>query len=135
MDEDGVRDDRCRRHAVRSLNYRVHLVGRQGFECRILGRPGKRMRVLPHIERTINTVSAPVVADRLSDGEDMGFAKGPAKRRAAVPAGAEGDALFGVVGIGAARVIIALKTGEIDQHLLGCRLAGERRNFHLRRPF
>jgi hypothetical protein len=41
-----------------------------------------------------------------------------------MPAGAKGDALFTIIEIGPALVIVAFEAGEIDQHLLGRRLSG-----------
>ena len=83
------------------------------------------MRVLAHIERAVGALDAPVVADGLGDGENMGFGERPVKRRAAMPAGAKGDPLFGVVEIRPALEIFAFEPGQIDQHLLGRRLAGQ----------
>ena len=102
-----------------------HPVGRQDFERGALGRPGDRMGVLAHIERAIGALGAPVVADGLGDGENVGFGERPAQRRAAMPAGAKADQLAGIVEIRLALVIFAFEPGRIDQHLLGGRLAGQ----------
>ena len=55
----------------------------------------------------------------------MGFGERAAQRWAAMPAGTEADSLFGIVEIGPAFVIFAFEAGQIDQHLLGRRLAGK----------
>src|SRR5208337_2743204 len=67
VDQDGARDDWGRCEAVVSLDDGLHLVGRQYFERGALGRSGNCMGVLPHVERAIGAMGAPVVADGLSD--------------------------------------------------------------------
>ena len=71
---------------------------------------------------------ATVVADRLSDRQDVGFGEGAAQRRAAVSAGAEADELVGVSYVGPALVILALEPGGVDEYLLRGGLSRERRN-------
>ena len=117
VDEDGPRDDRRRRHAVVALNDGLDAVRRQDLERRALGRPGQRVRVLAHVERAVGALAAPVVADGLGDGQDVGFGERAAQRRAAVPAGAEADQLGGVSHIGPARVILPFEPGQIHQHV------------------
>ena len=55
------------------------------------------MRVLPHIERPVDSLLSPVVADRLGNRQDMRFGECAAQRRAAVPAGAEANQLVRVI--------------------------------------
>jgi hypothetical protein len=43
-----------------------------------------------------------------------------------MPAGAKADSLRGIIEIRAAFEILLFEAGQIDQHLLRCRLAGER---------
>ena len=71
VDEDGARDDRRRRDAVVALDDRLDAVGRQHLERGALGRPGQRVRVLAHVERAVDALAAPVVADGLGDGQDV----------------------------------------------------------------
>src|SRR5919108_1381862 len=71
--EDGPRDDWRRGHTVVALDDGQHAVGGQDLERRALGRPGQRVCVLPHVERSISALGAPVVADGLGDGQDMGL--------------------------------------------------------------
>ncbi|MGE5779417.1 MAG: hypothetical protein ACM30D_08915, partial [Hyphomicrobiales bacterium] len=47
-----------------------------------------------------------------------------------MPAGTEADPLFEIVEIGPAFEIFAFEAGQIDEHLLGRRLAGQGRNGH-----
>ena len=93
VDEDGVRDDGRRRHAVVALEDRLDAFGRQHLERRPLRRAGEGVRVLAQEKRTVDRVRAAVVADRLGDRQDVRLGEGIVKRRAPVPAGAEGDAL------------------------------------------
>jgi len=83
------------------------------------------MVVLAHVERAGGALGAPVVADGLGDGENVGFGERSAKWRAAMPAGAKADQLSGIVEIGLALVIFAFEPGWIDQHFLWRRLAGQ----------
>jgi hypothetical protein len=43
-----------------------------------------------------------------------------------MPAGTEADPLFGIIELGQAFEIFAFEAGQIDQDLLGRRLAGQR---------
>ena len=61
----------------------------QHLERRALRRRGQRVCVLAHVERTVGAMAAPVVADGLSDGQDVRLGERAAKRRTPVPAGAE----------------------------------------------
>ena len=93
VDEDGVRDDRRRRHAVVALDDRLDAFGRQDLERRSLGRAGEGVRVLAQEERTVDPALAAVIADRLGDRQDVRLGERVIERRAPVAAGAEGDAL------------------------------------------
>ena len=125
VDEDCVRDDRRRRHAVSLLDDRLHPVCRQYFERRALSRPRNRMCILAHIEGALSSLSFAVVADRLRDRENVSFGKRTAQRLAAMTAGPEDDKLLGVVEIGPSLEIFPFETGDIDQHIFGRRLASE----------
>ena len=109
MDEDGPRDDRCRRHPVVGLNDGLDIVGRQHFERGALGRRGERVGVLAHAKRAVNALAAPVIADSLRDGQDVRFGKGAAQGGAPVPGRAEADQLLAVANIRLALVILTLK--------------------------
>ena len=78
VDEDRARDHWGRCESVVSLDDGLHPVRRQDFESRALGRPGNGMVSLAHIERAIGVLGAPVVADGLGDGKNMGFGERPA---------------------------------------------------------
>ena len=47
------------------------------------------MRVLAHVERAVGALSAAVIADRLGDGQNVGFRECAAQRRPPVAARAE----------------------------------------------
>ena len=128
VNQNRPRDDRRRSHAVVLLNDGFHAVGRQDLERRALRGRGNRVRILAHVERAIRAVSAPVVANGLRDGQNVRFGEGAAKRRASVSAGSEADHLVGIAQIRPALKILALKPGEVDQHLFRRGLARERRN-------
>ena len=87
--QDGVRDDRRRRHAVVAGNEGHHAVGGQHFEGRCLGGGGKRVGVAAHEQRPVDATAAAVVADRLGDRQDMRGGEGALERAATVPGGAE----------------------------------------------
>ena len=86
------------------------------------------MGVFAHEKRTVDALHAAVVADGLSDGQDVCFGEGAFERCAAVAAGSEADHLSRVVQVGAAFEILAIQLIEIDQHLFRGGLACQRRN-------
>ncbi len=130
VDQDRVRDDRRRRDAVFPLDDGLHLIRGQDLERGALGRSGHRVGVLAHVQRPVDAAAAPVLADRLGGGQDVRLGEGAAQRGAAVPAGAEGDELVRVAGVGAARVVLALERADVHQHLRRRRLPRERRDAH-----
>ena len=60
-------------------------------------------------------MGAPVIADRLRDGENVRFGERAIERRAPMAAGAEADHLVRVDHIGPALEIFAFKPGDVDQ--------------------
>ena len=60
---------------------------------------------------------AAVIADGLRDGEDMRFGERAAQRRAAMPAGAEGDELRRIAHVGLALVVFTHQRGDVDEHI------------------
>ena len=72
-------------------------VGGEHLERGALRRRGEGVRVLPEVERAVDAALAPVLTDRLGDGQDVCFSEGAVERGAAMPAGAEGDLLRRVV--------------------------------------
>jgi hypothetical protein len=126
VDEDRARDRGRGREAIVALDHRLYAVRRQHLERGALGGSGERVRVLAQIERAVDALLAPVVADRLGDREDVRFSERARERRAAVAARAEADALGGILGFRSARVVLVLESRHVDQHVLRRRLAGER---------
>ena len=114
--ENRVRDHRGRGHAVVALDDGLDPVGGQHLERGALGGPRYRVGVLAEEERPVDPLPAPVVADRLGGGEDVGLGERAAQGRAAVAAGAEADQLgLGLVHVGPARVVLALEPRGVDQ--------------------
>jgi hypothetical protein len=114
MCEDGHGD---RRHAVSALEDGLDTVGREHLQRRALGRRGQGVRVFAHVERAINAPDAPVVADGLSDGQDVGLGERAAQRRAPVSAGAEADQLIQVARFGPALEMLPFEPCHVNQQL------------------
>ena len=126
VNEYGTRDDRRWREPLVSLDYRLYVICCEDFECCALSWPGKRMRVFAHVKRAIGCLRAPIIANGLGDREDVRLGERAVEGRSPVPAGAEADSLRGMIKIRPAFEILLFEAGQIDQHLLRCRLAGER---------
>src|SRR5271165_1765707 len=109
-----------------TLDECLHFVSRKDFQRRALGRTGQPMSVLAHIERAVDPLTAPVVANSLRNGQDMSLGERAAQRRAAVSAGSETDQLVGISNVGSPRVILSFEQGKIHQHIPGGRLTCER---------
>jgi hypothetical protein len=122
-----MRDHRRRRHPVVALDDRLDAVGRQHLERGPLRGCRQGVSVLTHVERAVDRLGLPVIADRLRDREDVGLRKRAAERRSAVPAGAESDALARVVHVRRAIEVLLLEPRHVDQQFPGRRLAGEGR--------
>ena len=130
VDEDRARDRGRRGEAVVALDHSFHDIRREHLERGALRGRGERVGVLAQVERPVDALLAPVVADRLGDREDVRFRERAPQRRAAVAAGAEAHTLRGVLEVGRARVVLALELGHVDQHVLRRGLAGCRRDRH-----
>jgi hypothetical protein len=76
---------------------RVHAVRGEHLERGALGRRRQRVSVLAEMERAVDALRAPVVADRLRDHADVRLRERPAQRRAAMPARAEAHPLGGLI--------------------------------------
>src|SRR6516162_6398125 len=118
VDQDGPRDDRRRCHTVASLDDGLHVVGRQYFERRALGRTRQGVRILTHVEWTVRALVASVLADGLSNGQDVGFGERAPQRRTSVSAGPEADHLVGITEVRTALEILPFEPGHVHQHLL-----------------
>src|SRR5258705_415832 len=90
--------------------------------------------IAAHVERPADAMSAPVVANRLRDRQDVRFVERPRERRAPVSARAEADLLRGLSWVRLADVIFLYELLRIDQQLFRCRLAGERGKCHGNAP-
>src|SRR6266446_5915553 len=128
VDQDGPRDHGRRRHAVTSLDYSFDVIGRQDLDRGTLRRAGQRVRILAHVKRTVGPVTSPVVADCLSDGQNVSFGERARQRGASMSARAEADHLVRVTEVGPALKIFALEPGHVDQHLFCGRPASKGRD-------
>src|SRR5439155_12818057 len=68
------------------------------------------------------------LADRLRDGDDMGFGEGAVQGRATMAAGAEADELLRIADIGEAGVVFVHQPAYVDEQFGWSRFAGERRS-------
>src|SRR5262249_10961025 len=135
VDENGSRNDRRWRHAIVTLDDGLYPVGRQHLQCGALGRRGQSVRVLAHVEGTGRALSAPVIADGLSDGEDVGLRERATQRRAPVSAGAEADQLVRVTHVGPAFEVFSFEPIQVDQYLFRSWLPCKGGNRHEALPF
>src|SRR4029077_9940013 len=71
-----------------------------------------------------------VLADRLCDRQDVRLVEGAVLGRAPVPAGAKGDPLARVRGVGGAIVVGGPQPIDVDQGFGGGWFSGERRDGH-----
>ena len=130
--ERGVeRDDRARQRRRRrvlpvGLDARVDAVRGQHLQRRAQrGRRGG-VRVRAQEQRPGDAGARAVLADRLRDRQDVGLVERAVLGGAAVAAGAEGDLLARVVGVGAAVVVGGDQAVDVDQDLGRRGLSGER---------
>ncbi len=128
--EDGVRDDGRRYVAAAGVDHGLDAVRRQHLERAREGRLRERVAVDPDEERPVGPLRFPIEADGLGDGEDVGFVERGVERRAAVPGGAESDALGRDRRIGALGVVRGHELREIDEDGDGSGLAGEGTDGH-----
>src|SRR5262249_17471623 len=70
VDENSVRDNRRRSYPVVLLNDGFDFVGGQHLQRGALRRPRHRVGVLADVERSVSALAAPVIANRLGDGEN-----------------------------------------------------------------
>ena len=131
MHEDGPGNHRGRCDTIVYLNDHIHAIGRQNLQGGTLGGRRDRVCVLAHVQRAIDPALTSVVANRLGNRQDVGFRESTAKRRAPVPAGAEGDELILVAQIGSSLVIFLLELRYVDQHFRWGRFAGKWGNRHV----
>ena len=130
IDEDGVRDDRRRCHAVVALEDRLDAFRGKDLERRPLRRSGQGMRVLAEVEGAIDPLGAAVVADRPGDRQDVRLGERIVERRAPVPTGAERDALARIARIGPIPIISLLQRGDVDQYTRRSQLTCQGMNRH-----
>src|SRR6185436_18002037 len=81
-----------------------------------LSRTGQRVSVLAHQNRAVDLMRPPVLADCLSDGENVSFVKAPVLSCASMPAGAEAYTLMWIARIRSEFIELTLETSRVDQH-------------------
>jgi hypothetical protein len=91
MEEYGMGDDGRRGEPVILLVDGFDAVAGEDFQGRILSRARCGMGVLADIYRPTDPLFLAVVANGLSDGENMAFGERAIERRAAMATGAETD--------------------------------------------
>src|SRR6185312_9796762 len=93
ISEDRVRDYRRRRKTVLRVDHHLDAVGAKYFQRAAKRRLGQRVGVDADEQRPVDAGALPVLAQRLADGENVRLVEGVVERRAAMPRGAERDAL------------------------------------------
>src|SRR5258708_33915271 len=103
---------RGRSNPIVTLDECLHFISGKYFQRGTLSWTGQAVSILAHIERTVDSLVAPAVADGLRNGQNMGFSERAAQGRAAMPAGPETDHLFGIFNIGPALVNFPFEAGR-----------------------
>ena len=80
VNQNGMRNGGRRSNTVVALDYCFDIVGGQNFKRGALRWRRQRMCVLAHIERTIDSLAAAIVANGLSDCQDESLGEGPCQR-------------------------------------------------------
>src|SRR5260370_39273659 len=96
------------------------------LELDAFGGSGKGVGVFGHEQRVSDSLVAPVFADCLRDGEDVGFCERRVRAAAAMPAGAEADELVRVGQIGLGFVERGFGPAAVDQEVSWCGFACKR---------
>ena len=104
-----------RRVAVVGVDQHRHVVGREHLERRRPRRLGQPVGVAADEQRAVVPLLLAVVADRLRGRQDVRLVERRLQAAAAVPAGAEGDLLVDVLGVGNARVVRRHEVRDVDQ--------------------
>src|SRR5260221_13473416 len=121
--QNGMRNHRRRSNTIVTLDECLHFISRKYFQRGTLSWTGQAVSILAHIERTVDSLVAPAVADGLRNGQNMRLGKRAAQGRAAMPAGPETNHLVGIFNIGPALVIFPFEAGAIYQHVFWSKVA------------
>jgi hypothetical protein len=73
------------------------------------------MGIPTHEKGAVDLVLFAIVANRLGNGEDVIFVETAPEGASAMSGSAEADTLFGDLGIGMKQIIVAEKTGKVDE--------------------
>ena len=109
-------DDGGRGIALAGVDHHLDIIGGEDLERAGQGRLGERMGVDADIERPVDAVLGPVLADRLADGQDMILIEGVVEGRSPMARGSEGDPLRWHARIRLAGEIGRDQPRHIDQH-------------------
>ena len=126
-----VGNGRSRRVRSPFRKHHLDVVGRKHFQRAGKCRLGQRVSVHSQEERPVNLLQLAVVANRLSDCEDVPLIERPVEGRAAMTGRAEDDALARVARIGPQRVVGRDEFRNIHQDGGISRLSGGGIHFHL----
>jgi hypothetical protein len=112
----GVRERGGGRVAVARIDHDVDLVRREHLQRAAERRLREGVRVDAEEDGAVDLLLAPVLTDRLRDGEDVRFGEHRVQRRAAMTGCAEGDPLLGLVRVGMLRVVGRDEARDVGEH-------------------
>ena len=128
--DDRARQRRGRRVLAVGLDQRLDAVRGEDLQRRAQRGRRRRVRVRAEKQRPGDAGARAVLADRLRDRQDVRLVEGAVLGSTPVAAGAEGDALARVGGIGTAVVVGGDQAVDVDQDVGRSGLSGERRERH-----
>jgi hypothetical protein len=109
---------------IASVDDGVDAVGGEHFEGSDEGRLGESVGILREEERAGGLLRRAVLDDGLRNGEDVRVVEAAVERGAAMPGGAEADALGGVLGVRMVRVEGGDERGQLHELVRGGEVAG-----------
>jgi hypothetical protein len=126
MDQDRAGHRGRRRVPAAGVDHDPNLVGGEHLERADLRRLGKRVCVGTQVQRPVDPVRGPVLADRLGRGQDVVLVERRRERGSPVPRRAERYPLPGIAGIGMHRVVGGHQLRDVDEIFGGSGLARTR---------
>ena len=110
----------------RASTMTTDLVGREHLQRADLRRLGQRVRVGAQVQRAVDPLAGPVLADRLGGGQDVVLVERRRERGSAMPRRAERHPLHRIAGIGMHRVVGGDQLRDVYQVFSGSGLPGAR---------
>ena len=108
---------RSRRVPATRVNQHADTVRGQHLQRGHLGRLGQGVRVGAQVQRAVDALGRPVLADRLGGGQDVVLVERGRERGPAMTGGAERHPLHGIPRIGVHRVVGGDQLRDVDQIL------------------